>query len=465
MTVKKIEKYRKLRPKDLDRNNVTISLLNEGLRIGLINQTRLDTILAQVMVILAELIQKYTHGQSSSVKVETSQRILLSIFYALDHVVKRFPDPADALQLLATDEIKEIYKKGLAELEASVEESRLLYKQIKTHKLLVKNEAYHTTIDQGLADFFLCYDLRFSGQNTAGSIDYPLLFDDMMVQGIDYIKKYLETLQLENEFCWLFLPVDIDQLLFNYGSVYQIDYSEALINVFEIVLSNAIFSTLAGNSGAQLSISAMQLEILRERFSDLDEVHTSAQITVAIENLCSELGVDDPHTREYIVELQPILLSRFINALTNDCLENVVIVDQTVKQPLELTFYEGQHLDDEAFRLLVDQIIECSRAEEKTALVNANIHSLVDFIDILEAECFFDEEYGDLFNSLGDNELSILARIAFIEEIRSDTKHFSLAKQARSEMEMQMEWQTEYNKFLQSLSTDRIQSIQNLILS
>lgn len=98
-------------------------------------------------------------------------------------------------------------------------------------------------------------------------------------------------------------------------------------------------------------------------------------------------------------------------------------------------------------------------------MVNANIHSLVDFIDILEAECFFDEEYGDLFNSLGDIELSILARIAFIEEIRSDPRHFSLAKQARSEIEMRMEWQIEYNKFLQSLSPDRIQSIQNLILS
>ena len=127
---------------------------------------------------------------------------------------------------------------------------------------------------------------------------------------------------------------------------------------------------------------------------------------------------------------------------------------------MELAFYEGQHLDDEAFRLLVEQIIECSRAEEKTALVSASVHSLGDFIDILEAECFFDEEYGDLFNSLGDIELSILARIVFIEELRNNSQHFSLANPQRSEMEMEMEWQIEFDKFLQTLSPDHIQSIQ-----
>ena len=460
MTAKNIEKYKKLRTEGLDPNNYTVSLLNEGLRVGLIEQVGMDAVLARIMVILAELINKFTHGQSSSLKVETSQRLLLSIFYALDHVVKNIPDPIDALHLLAADEIAEIYKIGLEQLEASVAESQLLYRQIVDHKLPVSIVAYHATIDQALPDFFLYYDLRFSARDIPASIDYPLLFDDMKIQGIDYIKQYLQTLQLENDFCRLFPLADIDQLLFHYGQVYQIDYSEALINVFEIILTNAIFSVLAGNSGAQLSISPLQLELLRDRFANLDADQTSALITAAIESLCSDLTLDDSRTRQYIRKFQSILVSRFLNALAHDCLENVAILNQTVKQPLELAFYEGQHLDDEAFRLLVEQIIECSWAAEKTALVSASVHSLGDFIDILEAECFFDEEYGDLFNSLGDIELSILARIVFIEELRNNPQHFSLANPQRSEMEMQMEWQIEFDKFLQTLSPDRIQSIQ-----
>ena len=456
---KNIEKYNKLRPERLDRNNYTISLLNEGLRAGLIEQAGLDAVLAQIMEILAELILKYTHGQSTSLKVETSQRLLLSIFYALDHVIKIIPDPTEALQLLAADEIREIYKKGLELLETSVAQTRLLYQQIKDHKLPVRIEAYHATIDQALPEFFLRYDLRFSAQDTAASIDYPLLFDDMKIQGIDYIKQYLETLQMENEFCCLFPLTDIDQLLFHYGRVYQIDYSEALINVFEIVLTNAIFSVLAGNREAQLGISPLQLEFLRERLKRLDAAQTSALITVAIGSLCSSLDIGDSRTRQYINNFQPILVSRALNALAHDCLENVVIINQSVQQPLELAFYEGQRLDDESFRLLVDQILECSRTEEKTALVSAGIHSLGDFIDILEAECFFDEEYSALFNTLGDIELSILARIVFIEEIRNNP-HFSLAKPERMQMEMQMEWQIEFDKFLQTLSPDRIQSVQ-----
>ena len=73
-----------------------------------------------------------------------------------------------------------------------------------------------------------------------GSIDYPLLFDDMKVGYIIYT-KLPEYLDFGKQVLPAFNLNDINQLLSDYGQLYQIDHKEALVNVFEIVLGNAIF--------------------------------------------------------------------------------------------------------------------------------------------------------------------------------------------------------------------------------
>ena len=120
-------------------------------------------------------------------------------------------------------------------------------------------------------------------------------------------------------------------------------------------------------------------------------------------------------------------------------------------------------MDDDSFRTVVDQIMDCTKAVDKAAIINAKIHSLGDFIDVLEADCLFGDEFQCLFNSLGDMELSILARIVFIEELRIDPTGFLLQTAEKKEMDMQ--WQTEYAIFLQSLSTDQLKSIDKYIHS
>ncbi len=462
MKATNIEKYKTLHQERLDPNNYTLSLLNEALRIGLIDQATIDGVQAQIMIILAELIRKFTKGESSSLKVETTQRLLMSIFYAIDAAISNFDDPQEALHSLEEEDIKEIYKMGLDLLESCLTESKQLYQEIEKHKLAVQIEAYHTTINAFPA-FFQNYDLLYSAQDTMANIDYPLLFDDMSIQGVFYIKQYLEKLQLEDRFCGLFAQEDINHLLFNYGSVYRINYSESLINVFEIVLSNAIFSVLSGNSGDQLRISQAQFELLQPKFVGLDHTHAALLIAAAIEVLINELQIDQPRTGEYIRKFKSVFLTRFTNALAHNCLENVIIIDKEVTQQFDIIFDEGNRLDDERFRLVVDDIMDCTFTKRKTDIVRTEIHSLGDFIDILEADCFFGDEYYDLFNSLGDMELSILTRIVFIEGIRTSLMNFSIENPGEKAMET--DWQIEFSNYLQTLSPERIQSIESYIKS
>ncbi len=88
---------------------------------------------------------------------------------------------------------------------------------------------------------------------------------------------------------------------------------------------------------------------------------------------------------------------------------------------------------------------------------------LADYIDLLEADCLFADEHATLFSALGDMELSVLARIVFIEEIRTQSQSFSVQNLPLISPEMQ--WQIEYVIFLQGLNQERLNAIDHFIQS
>ncbi|AJY77309.1 hypothetical protein VN24_25555 [Paenibacillus beijingensis] len=44
-----------------------------------------------------------------------------------------------------------------------------------------------------------------------------------------------------------------------------------------------------------------------------------------------------------------------------------------------------------------------------------------DYLDMLESDCLYGDEYDALFHAFGDMELAILAKIVFYEELRSES--------------------------------------------
>jgi hypothetical protein len=210
-----------------------------------------------------------------------------------------------------------------------------------------------------------------------------------------------------------------------------------------------------------LCISQYQYTLLQEKFKDLDYDHCTSLITTAIGTLLEELHIDDLIVSDYIRKYQSLLMPRFFSALENENLTNVIIIDRNKNQQLDIIWDEGNNLNDDDFRLMVEQILECTTATKKAAIMNSNIHSLGDFIDVLEADCLFDAEYYTLFATLGDMELSILMRIVFAEELRiggvDNLSHII------DETQLEMPWQIEYARFLHWLSPERIKAIEYFI--
>ncbi|MCY8281490.1 DUF6179 domain-containing protein, partial [Bacillus inaquosorum] len=246
----------------LKQSQYMLSLLKEGQNVGAITSEKAYQIQVEMMQILQRLIDQHTQGESTSVTTETAEGIMISLLYAMDAYALHFEKPEEVLVHLHSDSVKKIYTKGVELLHYYFEEAKQLYQDVKKMKLDVPVDAYNLTIDESLPIFMNNYNIIFEAQNTMASIDYPLATDNMQLQGVFYIKQYLERLLIETRFCHFFNHQDLMYVLTNFGRICRFNYRIELFNIFELMINNAVFSLISGSGANQVRISEVQYDRL-----------------------------------------------------------------------------------------------------------------------------------------------------------------------------------------------------------
>ncbi|MGE5415432.1 MAG: DUF6179 domain-containing protein [Acidobacteriota bacterium] len=446
---------------DLDPNEYLFSLLDAACQAKLIADSDVEDIHTQIMDVLKDVVTKYTSGESSSVQVETAQNLLLSISYCVDAYCMSFPTPEECLAELKTTSIHDIYKKGLSLVRSCFDETKKLFIATRSEQLVTKIVAYNSTVGEGIPGFFANYNIQFNAHETTADIDYPLASDPMNQRGIFYISQYIRTLSTENQFCNLFERSEVDMLLENYGRTYRIDYPEFLLNIFEIVLTNAIFSLLLGRDPRILAISTGECAILNEKLNKISARDIPVVLNKAIDKLAEELAITAPDICSYIRQYEKSLTPRLINALQLDSLNKLLITDQPAKAHPRATFEQGDIMNDEALRDLIELILECPNAVKKADIILTNVRSLDDFMEILAADCVFDEEYQTVYESLGDVELSLLVWTIVADELRSSDG--SLLELLAQTPNSEREWINQLISFMKLIEPDRSKRIEELV--
>lgn len=439
-------------------NQYTLSLLTEALRNGRINKAESENFQLQIMNILKDVIMRYTKGESSSVTVSTAESLLNSVFYSMDTGLKSLNDVEAAYEAIKSGNINQIYSKGLSLVSACFKESNELYLKIRKDRLKVGLEAYDSTIEVALPAFFEKYGAVFDAHNTMASIDYPLLFDDMSITGIFYIKWYLETLDIETDFCCLFLDKEIEKVLTTYGQIYKIDYTKTLTNIFELVLNASLFSVLSEGSAFSLSISELQYEVLLRKLSGSNQHMLDLLLDETINKLICDLGITDCKLSDYIGKYKAVLNTRLGLALETDTLNKLVLIEDVIPTTNEKTvFIGGEKMMDDDFRELIERLTDGLEPQAKIIIIRSESYSLEDFIDILEAGCLFGEEYMLLFSELSDPELGILARVIFSDDLRDEP--MDLSEAIFTKIEAENEWQEYLVEFLKTLNKERLDAV------
>ncbi|AZO95740.1 DUF6179 domain-containing protein [Halocella sp. SP3-1] len=456
----KIVTISKLKKENINKYHYTLSLLLEGQRKGLINKKTINSIHQQIIVILRELILKYTKGNSTSVKVETAENIQKSILYVIDFKLASYSNPEKSLFIIKKTDVKKIYEEGIILLKRIIEDAENLYAYIKENKLKIPLEVYNSTIEEALPVFFASYDINYNAHNTVTYVDYPLVFNDLKMQGIIYINDYLKNLNLETNFCGHFNINDIKNVLNNYGHLYNIDYRQTPINIFEIVINNSIFSAILSNNITDLNISESQYKILKGIFTQSTAYENKVIINEAINKIIAKLKNKDKNLINYIRQYKPLLITKILNTIKNDSLHNLIITDNTGVKKEKIVFSSSKSMSNDIFRSLVEKIRNSSDTADKITIITSKVKSMDDLIDILSADCLYADEFKELYKQISNVELAVLAKMIFLEEIRAG--QFHLAGLIVNE-DFDEEWQQQYVEFILELSKIQQRKIEQLI--
>ena len=190
----------------------------------------------ELLFVLSEQIERYTAGKSSSVPMETAENILQSILYCVKAYLQAIPDAGTAA-LHITPRI--LFQEGQRILSSEVEKARHIWTDVKKTRIPTDLYVYNSTVDEGIKGFFSTYDLKFAAHENGalcGFPDYPLFCDDRSLEGILYMKRYLEQMKRENIWCAQFGKNKIRSILLVHGLKYHLDYREMIVNIPELVV-------------------------------------------------------------------------------------------------------------------------------------------------------------------------------------------------------------------------------------
>ncbi len=276
----------------------------------------------ELLPIVAELADKYTGKESTSITYEKARQLMAAVLYCIHEYET---DPVKSQELLTMDgktEAKRIYSLGYEAVLRNVKEAQILYNKIIPDFKYYENWCYYDTFVKGIPSFFLYYDPRFQPQNHILTLDYPVLYPVNSLRGIDTISAFVKCVSLEQGFFGK-MP---DEYVLHVLRAYSPDHGELIINLAGIVLRNILGCRMAGKRVNTQGYTPGELECLINYVNR----NKTASLEQEMEGLVDELvrsvydGQDEmgdylkADLHDYCFELK--------NAVKNRCLDSILAI-------------------------------------------------------------------------------------------------------------------------------------------
>lgn len=403
ININSIEASKAVRKENLNKENFFLSLLRKLWSAGLLNEAQLQNIQLQILDIFKEHSYSYTKGKSGSLKIEVGESILLSIYYTIGTYLKNVDNIIESVEMLKNKGVKEIYKEGENLIEDKVCRSKVLLALVKESMIKTENYAYNDTISYGIPLFFKEYNIEFEAHNSPGSIDYPLFEDKMDLIGVEYIHNYLKKLLIENRFCKMFNELQIEELLKSYHKKCE----ELLINIFRMVLTNTLGSILVGKSGRNLSLTSQDISYIEGMFKLKNDGELNDIMVNCLAKLIYELEIMDEELVYYLRDACREItmdIKRGLEINKASC----IFIEAKGSLHKKSFYTDNKSVSNSEFCNITEEIRACTKVEDKMKIIQEDIHSLEDLVDVLDAHCIFEDEFEYIFKNLTCAEIALI---------------------------------------------------------
>lgn len=223
----------------LDERRYLPSLLRAAGELGMTDESFLETFRRSFTNLHSRQCRAFSGGRSRSMRTETAESIGESILFTLSAHLSRF-EPLDALAQLQNRTLEECFADGRAQVDALVKSTELLYMTELHRPRPVKNEWLCSTLEDGISAFFRVYNPEYGAHEIHITADYPVRAFPQGYQGIEFIRRYLDAMVLENRFLRLFPHHLLRSTLAVYAAKNGFHRFDLHANLFSVMLACAL---------------------------------------------------------------------------------------------------------------------------------------------------------------------------------------------------------------------------------
>ena len=400
-----IEKTGKIKRETLSSAHYFQSLLEQAYMSGMLSDIQIEKIQFDCLSLLEKQTERYNSGDSGSVRVEVAQNLLASIMFTIGVWLKTYPSPDEAVAAMQKEGMYVLCQNGRGRIDRLIKSAKMIHSAITGNLAQTENVFYRSTIVDGIKGFFKLYYPEFAAQEIHITADYPVHHLMERLLGIEFIKKYLECIYYENLFCAQFPAEHVHHLLYGYDE----HYDQLLFNIYEPVLSAAIGCILSGGDVHRLEMAPSSIRILSDLFRGQTRIEIEEILMEGVDQLCALLGLSKSLKR-YLNGSLPQIAAVIENAVLLQTLDRVFILPKYPENNMKLIFYFGEKMDDEKYRKVLEEIMQCRYLTDKIALIKSEIHSLADLEDILLDAELCEEEILGILSELNPAEIAALVK-------------------------------------------------------
>lgn len=401
-----IEKFGEIYRFNLSEEFYVQSLLEIAVQKNILTLEELENIQVQCIQLLNSQIEKYNNGQSSSVRVEVAEGIMKSIFYTIGIQLKTVPNPKDAVQMLKATAIEKLYQLGRKRIDQKLKATKVFANMMLENKIDTPQEIYNATVTEGVKGFFKIYNPNFEAHEIHITADYPICVPIGGFVGIEFMQKYVETINYENMFCRYFSSEAIHHLL----SGYQEEYQYLVMNIYEKVLTTAIGCKILGKDSRDLTITKIQKNYLLHFLSAQSDEQLKEIVLKAAKLLKYELGINAGSLEKYIDKSLSIIVANIATAVKSNALDQQFITAKYIDKNYKIKFSDGSKIDDELYRNVIKEIKECRYTSDKLAIIKSEIHSMSDLEDVIRDATLSKSEIMEVLTLLNPIEIAALLK-------------------------------------------------------
>ena len=308
-----------------------------------------------LLPLVAELADRYTSRESSSVTYETAAALMEAVLYCIRECEQ---EDAALVTSSAGPDVRALYRRGAQLVIEKTHMAKALYDTIIQDFEDYGCMNYRDTVLKGMPQFFLRYDPVFAPGNHLLTLDYPILcgkprrtgsdlaagdsfphgdpsphgdssphgapsphsapssFTSQPLCGIDLILEYLKGIRTEQLFLNQFHPDMVRQLLYRVSPDYKELYLDNICDPVLLYVTGCILSISSAND---LLPVQPDLEKLRLMFNQMNLQCISSHVRNAIRKAVHSNSSFETAAASYAVRIK--------NGVDHNCLSTVFFME------------------------------------------------------------------------------------------------------------------------------------------